>query len=207
MRRPDFIARQAAQPTGLMGGLLLRLMAHETRGLNLEVLDALAPADGDRIVEIGFGHGSTLCAIAAKAPHAALAGIDLSADAARFAARRCKIGADRIDLRAGDSAQLPWPDASFDKAYSVHTIYFWTDPQQNLSEVRRVLRPGGRLVLGLRERSPAAVASFPAPVYRFYSDDELVALLQASDFTEIEVRAARSGGGDLGVVSARKPAG
>jgi ubiquinone/menaquinone biosynthesis C-methylase UbiE len=182
-------------------------MAHETRGLNLEVLDALAPADGDRLVEIGFGHGSTLCAIAAKAPHAELAGIDLSADAARYAAQRCKMAAGRIDLRAGDSAHLPWADASFDKAYSVHTMYFWTDPQQNLSEIRRVLRPGGRLALGLRERSPAAVASFPPPVYRFYSGDELVSLLQASDFTEIEVRAAHGGGGDLRVVSARKPAG
>jgi hypothetical protein len=62
MRRPDFIARQSGQPSGWLGRLLLRLMAHETRGLNGEVVAALAPAEGDRILEVGFGHGTFPCA-------------------------------------------------------------------------------------------------------------------------------------------------
>jgi SAM-dependent methyltransferase len=205
MRRPDFIARQAGQPSGWLGRLLLRLMAQETRGLNGEVIAEVAPADGDRILEVGFGHGSTLYAVASRAPGAALAGIDLSTDAASFAARRLTDVADgRVDLRAGDSAQLPWPDASFDKAFSVHTIYFWPDALQNLKELVRVLRPGGRLVLGFRERSPAATASFPASVYRFYSVAEVKGLLEAAGFED--VRASESvTGSDLRIASGSRP--
>jgi ubiquinone/menaquinone biosynthesis C-methylase UbiE len=163
-------------------------MAHETQGFNRGVVAALAPANGDRILEVGFGHGSTLAAVAALAPRAALAGIDLSADAMRFAAHRLGDVADGwIDLRAGDAAHLPWVDASFDKAFSVHTIYFWADALQNLRELFRVLRPGGRLVVGFRERSPAAIAAFPESVYRFYSTDELRALLEAAGFEEVHV--------------------
>jgi ubiquinone/menaquinone biosynthesis C-methylase UbiE len=184
-------------------------MAHETRGFNLEVVAALAPADGERILEVGFGHGSTLAAIAAKAPRAELAGIDLSVEAVGHAAGRCKMGVveGRIDLRAGDSAHLPWGDASFDKAFSVHTIYFWADPLQNLRELWRVLRPDGRLFLGCRERSAAATASFPASVYRFYSDDELTTLVRGAGFHGVQLNQAVAGNGDLRVVSAQKPTG
>jgi SAM-dependent methyltransferase len=204
MRRPAFIALQAGHPSGLLGRLLLRLMVHETQGLNREVVAALSPADGDRILEVGFGHGSTLSTIAALAPRAALVGIDLSADAARFAAHRLADVADgRLDLRAGDSANLPWADASFDKAFSVHTIYFWPYALQNLRELFRVLRPGGRLVLGFRESSPAAIAAFPAPIYRFYSVDDLRALLEAAGFEDVHVTDSVNGS-DLRMASARR---
>jgi SAM-dependent methyltransferase len=204
MRRPDFIARQSGQPSGWLGRLLLRLMAHETRGLNGEVVAALAPADGDRILEVGFGHGTTLSAVAARASRAVLAGIDLSPDAAHFAAQRLADVADgQVDLRAGDSATLPWGDASFDKAFSVHTIYFWPDALQNLMELDRVLRPGGRLVLGFRERSPAAIAGFPASVYRFYTVDEVKGLLKAAGFEDVDV-AKSVNGSDLWIASGRR---
>lgn len=200
MRRPEFIARQAANPSGFIGRLLVRLMARETRAFNREVVAALAPKSGERIVEIGFGHGATLAEIAATVPGVELAGIDVSADAARVAAARCP---KTIDLRVGDSADLPWADASFDKTYAVHTVYFWGDPLRNLCELRRVLRPRGVLVLGLRERTDRAVATFPASTYRFYSLDEIDTLLRTAGFAKAEICEATSGGDDLRIVIAR----
>jgi hypothetical protein len=85
----------------------------------------------------------------------------------------------------------------------VHTIYFWADALQNLKELFRVLRPGGRLVLGFRESSPAAMAAFPAPVYRFYSTDELTALLEAAGFQDVRVTDSVNGS-DLRMASARR---
>jgi ubiquinone/menaquinone biosynthesis C-methylase UbiE len=205
MRRPEVIARQAAHPTGFVGRLLVRVMAHETRAFNREVLTALGPADGESIVEVGFGHGATLADLASMAPQAQLAGLDVSEDAARIARGKCRsaIAEGRLDLRVGDGAALPWGDAAFDKAYAVHTVYFWDDPRQHLGELRRVLGARGMLVLGVRERSPAALASFPAPVYRFYSADELCLLLRGAGFGDVDVRAAQSGGGDLRIVTGR----
>jgi len=195
MRRPVFIARQSGHPAGFLGRLLLGVMARETAPFNEEVLDALAPADGEHILELGFGHGRTLAAAAGRAPDARFAGIDVASTAARAAARRCRalIEAGRLDLRTGDAAELPSRDASFDAAFSVHTLYFWSDPARALAELRRVLRPGGRLVLGFRERTDDAVARFPPPLYRFYSTDELTEMLANAGFAAVHVRVAASG--------------
>jgi len=188
MQRPTFIARQAARPAGIVGRLLLRVMSLETSRFNAAVLDALAPSSGDRILEVGYGHGRTLAAAAQRAPDAWFSGIDLSSDAARVTARRCRmLPAERLDLRVGDSAAMPWVDGSFDKVFSVHTIYFWSEPSQHLREMCRVLRPGGRLALGFRERDEAVTATFPAEVYRFPSVDEVSSLLVAAGFDAVNV--------------------
>jgi ubiquinone/menaquinone biosynthesis C-methylase UbiE len=197
MRRPSFIARQAGHPAGLLGRLLLGVMARETARFNDEILDVLQVGDTEHVLELGYGHGRTLADAAALAPGARFSGIDVAATAAKVAARRCRdlIAASRLDLRAGDGASLPWPADSFDAAFSVHTMYFWPEPMQQLRELRRVLRVGARLVLGFRERSEQALAQFPAPTYRFYSTDEVAALLVNADLGKIEMRASATASG------------
>lgn len=199
MRRPAFLARQAGRPTGLVGRMLVALMARETRALNEEVLLRLAPAAGDRVLEVGFGHGRTLQRVAAVAPGAELAGIDVSTEACAIAARSAAdlVGQGRLELRVGSSAELPWSDASFNKAYSVHTLYFWSEPARHLRELRRVLRPHGVLVLGFRERSERATADFPAPTYCFFSHEEVAALLADAGFGAVDIAPARAGRGEL----------
>jgi len=192
MRRPTFIARQAGRPAGWFGRFLLRVMARETSSFNHEVLATLAMRDGERVLEIGFGHGQTLRDAATRAPAATLAGIDIAPDAKRVASRRCRalIESGRLELQTGDAAALPWSDGSFDAAYSVHTIYFWQHPEITLAEIRRVLSSSGRLVLGMRDRTDDAAAHFPASVYRFYSGDEIALLLRTAGFSTVDVRTA-----------------
>ena len=195
MRRPHFLARQAGHPTGFVGRLLLGVMARETASFNAEVLDVLAIDGAERVLELGFGHGRTLAAAAARAPTAQFAGLDVAATSAQAAARRCRalVAAARLDLRVGDASDLPWEAAAFDAVYAVHTLYFWPEPARQLAETHRVLSPGGRLVLGFREQTAAAVARFPPPTYRFHSVDEVAVLLTEAGFAHREVRSARSG--------------
>lgn len=204
MRRPSFIARQAGRPAGVVGRVLLGLMARETSRFNREVLDALAAQDDERILEIGFGHGRTLLDVARRAPGAQLGGIDVSATAERTAARRCRalVAGGRLDLRTGDAGTMPWEATSFDAAFSVHTIYFWPEPAKVFTEIRRVLRPGGRFVLGMRERTDAALAAFPASTYRFYSPEEVSQLLVDAGFDLVDNRAAEANT-ELRIVVAR----
>jgi len=80
VRRPAFIARQSSRPTGWVGRLLARIMAHQTSAANRAAVDALALAPGERALEIGFGLGRTIALLASAAPGVVVDGIDVSGD-------------------------------------------------------------------------------------------------------------------------------
>ena len=60
MKRPVFIARQSARPSGLLGRVIAGVMARETADLNERALRLLGPSPFDRVLEVGFGHGRTI---------------------------------------------------------------------------------------------------------------------------------------------------
>ncbi len=188
MRRPEFIARQASRPTGWLGRALARWMAVETAGANDAALNLLELREADRVLEIGFGHGQTIARAADRVPRGSVAGIDHSEAMLHAARRRCAplIAAGRVELHAADSAHLPFANGSFDKGLAVHTLYFWRTPEPHLREIRRVLAPGGRLVLGFRPAGTRGAADFPADVYTFHTPAALHDLLVAADFTAID---------------------
>lgn len=188
MKRSPLLARQGRLPSGLLGHIVARIMARETHAANLVALDALELAPDDRVLEVGFGHGRTLAAAARIVTEGRLAGVDPSDVMMRIARRRNAkaLRASRMELKPGVSEQIPYPDASFDKAYAVHTLYFWPRPERDLAELRRVLAPGGRLVLGYRPREDEGfVRDFPAEVYRIRAVGEVEGMLQAAGFSDV----------------------
>lgn len=208
LRRPEFIARQASRPHGLLGNLLGRVMALETARLNQAALEMLELGSADRLLEIGFGPGRAISLAAPQLSRGFIAGVDVSEDMVRIVRRRCEdlVRQGLVDVRVADSASLPYPDASFDKVLCVHTIYFWKNPLQNLRETSRVLKPGGKLALGFRAKSDAgSVKDFPKSVYTFYSIEEVVALMEAAGFEKIKVHSPPGSPADIFLVAAYRP--
>jgi ubiquinone/menaquinone biosynthesis C-methylase UbiE len=208
MRRPEFIARQSSRPRGMIGRLLGHVMAIETASLNSEALGLLALQPSDRVLEVGFGHGRTIRLAAAQVPQGLVAGVDVSRDMVRMARRRCLnlAGKGLVELMVGDSRRLPYADTSFDKVLCVHTIYFWEEPIKDLCEMFRVLRPGGRLVLGFRAKSDkGSTSDFPEAVYSFYSIDEVSTLLVSAGFEKDTIRNAGTPPGEMFLAVARRP--
>jgi ubiquinone/menaquinone biosynthesis C-methylase UbiE len=189
MRRPEFIARQSRCPSGFLGRVIGRIMSFETATANDEALRMLGLRPADRVLEVGFGHGRTIERAAMMVPDGFAAGIDTSEEMVRMAMRRCSrlIGSGRVQLAVGDSANIPYSTGFFDKAFAVHTIYFWVDPTRHLRELRRVLRDGGRLVLGFRPKEDAMAADFPDGVYTFYAPDQVSLILQQAGFEGVQV--------------------
>lgn len=190
MRKPLTIARQGGRPSGLLGQIVVRVMAKETAAENHLVLDLLQLAPADSVLEIGCGHGDTLAKAARVARQGVLAGIDFSSLAQRHAMRRHRalVAEGRLEFHLGSSDQLPFAAASFDKAYAVHTIYFWAAPLDHLHEARRILRPGGRFVLGFRPaEDPRFQATYPAEVYRVRPQAGVVDLVHAAGFHILDV--------------------
>jgi ubiquinone/menaquinone biosynthesis C-methylase UbiE len=105
-----------------------------------------------KVLEIGFGTGALVERLGALAPAGRIAGIDLSPLMVAQATRRNRqaVQAGRVELRCGSVSALPFADRSFDRVVAVNAFQFWPTPLHDLREVRRVLAPGGRLVLGMR---------------------------------------------------------
>lgn len=97
---------------------------------------------GEKVLDAGCGTG--VVAITAARAGATVSAIDLTPGLIEVAKANSTIaGCTHIDWREGDVEQLPWPDASFDKVLSQFGHMFAPRPEVALSEMRRVLKPGG----------------------------------------------------------------
>jgi len=199
LRRPEFIARQAAHPRGLVGRLLFRVMAAETLAVNERALQLLELEPNSRVLEVGFGHGRTLARALELAPNGLVAGIEISADMVEAfrSRRRCSNDHVLIEVKQASSDRIPYPNAHFDRVYAVHTLYFWNNPLVHLGEIRRVMKADGRFVLAFTPKEDArAVASFPKTVYRFYFIEESMRLLSEVGLRDIAMVRERIGSRD-----------
>lgn len=99
---------------------------------------------GKRVLEIGVGHGTDLKQFARAG--ADCHGIDLADTHLRLAALNFEHEGLPVSLQKADAAALPFPDASFDVVYSFGVLHIIPDVDRALSEIRRVLKPGGVLL-------------------------------------------------------------
>jgi ubiquinone/menaquinone biosynthesis C-methylase UbiE len=122
---------------------------HRAREIGLALLDARR---GERLLEIGFGTGSSLVPLAAAVGGSGrVTGIDISTGMKAVAEQRLQTMnlLAAVDLHVGAAPPLPFDDDAFDGVFSAFTLELFPDDTipAVLREVRRTLRPGGRLAV------------------------------------------------------------
>jgi SAM-dependent methyltransferase len=134
------------------------------------VVDQLSLRGGERVLDVGCGHGLMLVAAAKRLTAGRAVGVDIwqkedqagNNPEATLANARAEGVADRVELRDGDARRLPFEDASFDavvSSWALHNIYDAAGRQQALREIARVIKPGGRLaVIDIRHAADYARA-------------------------------------------------
>ena len=102
-----------------------------------------------KILDIGCGGGRTIQKLAAIATQGHVCGVDYASGS--LSVSRSKnaelIKSGRVEVREASVSQLPFADEVFDLATAIETQYYWPDLVNDMKEVRRVLKPGGRLVV------------------------------------------------------------
>jgi ubiquinone/menaquinone biosynthesis C-methylase UbiE len=114
------------------------------------LLDALEPRPGEKVLEVGPGTGYyTLPVARALQPSGTLHIVDVQREMLDHTmARAQQFGIENVAPHEADARRLPHDDATFDAAYLVAVLGEIPDQDAALRELRRVLRPGGRLVVG-----------------------------------------------------------
>jgi ubiquinone/menaquinone biosynthesis C-methylase UbiE len=173
-------------PQGILGRLGGQLMSLD-RGLPAWVLDLLEVDPSEAVLEVGSGPGVGLELAAARAYAGRVVGVDPSVTMLEMAQRRnrAQIEAGRVELRLGAADQLPFDDASFDKAMTMNSLHLWPDPVAGLKEVRRTLRRGGRIAVAITR-------------FSYASPDKFERYLIASGFTDVSVHTGEVGTCALG---------
>ena len=193
--KAEWIARQSSRPQGWLGQIVARVMSYETIPVNRIALDELEVDDDESVLDVGCGHGRTLAALEREARAGFMAGIDPSEVMVSLASRRLRKAGERgrAEIQQDESHHIPYPDGRFDAALAVHVLYFWPDLARDLAEIRRVLRPGGRLLLGYRPDDAAARAALPSSVYALRSPEDVEKLLLAAGFDSVSTQVHQLG--------------
>ena len=185
-----YIAGQLRKPSGFIGGRVVAKMLNAgNRPMNRLTLASLALTPDDRVIEVGFGGGDLINRMASVVTHGWVVGVDFSPEMVQVCTERFAplLRAERIELRCASADQLPYDSGHFTKACSVNTLYFWPDPAGPLNELRRVLQPGGRLVLCFNPRVTLQKAAYTKYGFRLYESAEVQRLLETVGFANVQM--------------------
>jgi ubiquinone/menaquinone biosynthesis C-methylase UbiE len=181
----QFFAGQLGLPSGWFGRHVMgRFLNRSTARHNELVRQELAVTAGDRVLEVGFGGAALLEKLCAEASPGSIAGIELSDEmlAAAMNRLRTQIAAGRVVLERGSVEALPFQDAQFDKACTVNTTYFWSDLTVGFAELGRVLRPGGRVVIGFMSADDIVRGGLDRHGFACHSTEQMEKALAAASF-------------------------
>lgn len=133
------------------------------------------------VLDVGCGPGAAIRTAAPSVRRAV--GIDRSAAMIDIARRRSR-GFENAEFAVGGVEQLPFPDDTFDRVWSIHSFHHWEDQTKGLAESMRVLKPGGRLLIIENDTNGAHGLSRAAA-------DGLAERLRALGFREVSVTKPR----------------
>jgi ubiquinone/menaquinone biosynthesis C-methylase UbiE len=185
-----FLAAQLRQPTGWFGKIVMGdLLNKGNEKINQYAIERLEIQPIDRVLDIGFGGGITIDEMLKTIETGKIYGVDFSDVMVAQAREKFKdaIATGKVSIEFADVRKLPFYDNTFDKICTVNTIYFWEDPEIGLREIARVLKSGGRLVIGIRSADKMKDLPFTQHSFKLYTPESVKDLLSGAGFSGISI--------------------
>ena len=187
MNISSYIARQFSKPTGFGGKIVTAIMNKQNHPLYESTERLLSPRDAERILDIGCGNGYVL-EMLAEQYDCDYTGIDISESILKTASNRnCRfIKNGKMIFKHGEASKIPFGDATFDKAYTINTVYFWKDLNDTILEIKRILKPHGIFINTLYTNETLARLSHTQFGYKRFTPEQLTTAAGRAGFeTEI----------------------
>jgi ubiquinone/menaquinone biosynthesis C-methylase UbiE len=182
------IAKQLRQPHGDYAIQVGTKMNEGNFHINLYTIEALHLTSGDNILEIGMGNGYFVKNIVSGDNTIKYTGCDFSEIMVEEAIKKNEeyIKAGQVNFQLANANGLPFNNETFDKIFSVNTIYFWENQRATLEEIRRVLKPEGQIVISIRPKSVMEHYPFVKYGFNMFTKDDLISLLSKNNFQVIK---------------------
>ncbi len=186
-------AAQLRKPYGENGIKTGEWMSHGNQHIIRAALELVSAKAGDNILEVGMGNGFFVKEIVSKHPKIFYTGCDYSAlmieESQKENAEWILNGQATFVL--SEFLALPFAGHSFNKIVTINTIYFWDEEVKVLNEIKRVLQPNGKFIIGFRPKHQTEKYPFTKYGFNLFSKDSIVKLLSENGFEVNEVQENR----------------
>ncbi|WP_374174802.1 class I SAM-dependent methyltransferase [Flavobacterium tructae] len=178
------IASQLKHPTGEKGIEMANMM-HETNiNMTRHSVQNLHVISGNTILELGHGNAGHLEYILEQAQDLTYYGLEMSELMCQEAQQInvAFVTKKQAHFSLYNGTDIPFEEASFDKIFTVNTIYFWQEPEKLLSEICRVLKPEGTFCITFAEESFMKQLPFTQFEFNLYSTEKAESLIEKTAF-------------------------
>lgn len=180
----QYLIKQSRKPSGLVGRLITNIWSSYFKELSLWAIKQTTIPNNSRILEIGYGGGSTIKNLLELDKNLDIHGIDISKESYQTARR---VHSDAIEngsvkLRIGNVANLPYQNNDFDLVFAIQTHIFWEDLKESFQEIYRVMSNHSILIIASEKEK------IKYHMTDYGTSSELSQLLTSIGFSKIEER-------------------
>lgn len=197
------IASQLKNPSGEKGIEMGNMMNETNINMTKHSIQNLNISKENKILELGHGNAGHVEFLFEQGKDLKYYGLEMSELMFQEARQinRNFVSQKQAFFSLYDGNKIPFEDESFDKVFSVNTIYFWQKPEELLAEIYRVLKPNGNFCLTFAEEDFMKKLPFTQFEFELYSTQKAQDLIGKSDFkivyTETQTEKVKSKTGEL----------
>ncbi|KIQ17995.1 methyltransferase type 11 [Flavobacterium sp. MEB061] len=197
------IASQLKHPTGEKGIEMANMMNETNINMTRHSVQNLNIKAGNSILELGHGNAGHVAFIFEQGENLKYFGLEMSELMFQEARQinRNFVSQKQAFFSLYDGNTIPFEEDSFDKIFTVNTIYFWQEPEKLLLEIYRVLRPKGNFCITFAEEDFMKKLPFTQFEFELYNTEKAQQLIKKTPFkivyTETQTEKVKSKTGEL----------
>jgi SAM-dependent methyltransferase len=184
------LAAQLKKPHGAQADIIAQRMNKGNAFMNKKTIQFLRLNNYHRVLEIGMANGYFVNDVLTQAKNITYIGLDFSEEMVAAANQLNKHFVDQklASFICGNISDVFKLNQTFDKIFTVNTLYFWEDPNQVLQALKKCLTASGELVITIRPKKIMLQYPFVKYGFSMYSEEDLINLLVSNGYTILEIQ-------------------